>query len=79
MLTAYRRTLRDFAAPRLIPHKDGGLDGMQSFDGEIERLVGESVLTVPTAMCYATNPGHLAVQLADVDVDADSIASLIER
>ncbi len=45
---------------------------MQSFDGEIERLVGESVLTVPTAMRYATTPGHLAVQLADVD--ADSIA-----
>ncbi len=57
--------------------KDGGLDGMQSFDGEIERLVRESVLTVPTAMLYATNPGNLAVQLADFD--ADSIESMIER
>lgn len=57
--------------------KDGGIDGMQSFDGEIERLVREGVLTVPTAMLYATNPGNLTVQLADFD--ADSIESLIER
>ncbi|MEQ1729161.1 MAG: PilT/PilU family type 4a pilus ATPase [Vicinamibacterales bacterium] len=57
--------------------KDGGLDGMQSFDGEIERLVREGVLTVPTAMLYATNPGNLAVQLADFA--ADSIESMIER
>ena len=57
--------------------KDGGLDGMQSFDGEIERLVREHVLTLPTAMLYATNPGNLAVQLADFD--ENSIESMIER
>ncbi len=57
--------------------RDGGLDGMQSFDGEIERLVREGVLTVPTAMLYATNPGNLAVQLADFS--EDSIESMIER
>jgi len=57
--------------------KDGSLDGMQSFDGEIERLVRERVMTMATAMLYATNPGNLAVQLADFD--PDSIESLIER
>ncbi|MGE3957042.1 MAG: type IV pilus twitching motility protein PilT [Vicinamibacterales bacterium] len=57
--------------------KDGSLDGMQSFDGEIERLVREGVLTMPTAMLYATNAGNLAVQLADFD--ENSIESLIER
>ncbi|MFN7916562.1 MAG: PilT/PilU family type 4a pilus ATPase [Vicinamibacterales bacterium] len=57
--------------------KDGSLDGMQSFDGEIERLVREGVLTMATAMLYATNPGNLAVQLADFN--PDSIESLIER
>lgn len=57
--------------------KDGSLDGMQSFDGEIERLVREGVLTMATAMLYATNPGNLAVQLADFD--PNSIESLIER
>lgn len=50
---------------------------MQAFDGEIERRVREGGLTVPTAMRYATNPGNLAVQLADFD--ADSIESLTER
>jgi len=57
--------------------KDGALDGMQSFDGEIERLVREGVLTVSTAMLYATNPGNLAVQLADFS--EDSIESMIVR
>jgi twitching motility protein PilT len=49
------------------PRCDQGraLDGMQSFDGEIERLVREGVMTMSTAMLYATNPGNLAVQLAD--------------
>ena len=57
--------------------KDSALDGMQSFDGEIERLVREGVVTMSTAMLYATNPGNLAVQLADFS--EDSIESLIER
>src|SRR3954470_2121637 len=57
--------------------KDSALDGMQSFDGEIERLGREGVVTMSTAMLYATNPGNLAVQLADFS--EDSIESLIER
>ena len=57
--------------------KDGALDGMQSFDGEIERLVREGVMTMGTAMLYATNPGNLAVQLADFS--EDSIESMIVR
>ena len=57
--------------------KDGALDGMQSFDAEIERLVREGVLTMSTAMLYATNPGNLAVLLADFS--EDSIESMIVR
>ena len=57
--------------------KDGALDGMRSFDGEIERLVREGVMTMSTAMLYATNPGNLAVQLADFN--EGSIESMIER
>ena len=57
--------------------RDGSLDGMQSFDGEIERLVREGVLTMQSAMLYATNPGNLAVQLADFT--PHSIESMIER
>jgi twitching motility protein PilT len=56
---------------------DGALDGMQSFDGEIERLAREGVISRSTAMLYATNPGNLALQLADVS--EDSIESMIVR
>ena len=46
--------------------RDGELDGMQHFDGEIEKLVRAGTITFSTGMLYATNPGNLRVQLADV-------------
>ena len=46
--------------------RDGELDGMQHFDGEIERLVRSDAITFTTAMLYATNAGNLRVQLADI-------------
>ena len=52
--------------------RDGGLDGMQFFDGEIEKLVRDNVITRATGMLYATNPGNLQVALADVP-DEDSL------
>jgi twitching motility protein PilT len=57
--------------------KDGALEGMQSFDGEIERLVREGAISMATGMLYATNPGNLGLQLADVR--EDSIESMIVR
>jgi twitching motility protein PilT len=55
--------------------RDGALEGMQHFDGELERLVREGVITVNTALLYATNAGNLRVQIADVpnDDDPDSL------
>jgi twitching motility protein PilT len=52
--------------------RDGELDGMQHFDGELEKLVRAGTITLKTAYTYATNPGNLRVQLADVP-DEDSI------
>jgi twitching motility protein PilT len=52
--------------------KDGGLDGMQYFDGELEKLVRSGVITLQTAYLYATNSGNLRVALADVP-DEDSL------
>ena len=52
--------------------RDGGLDGMQYFDGELERLVRAGTISMSTAMLYATNPGNLKVALADVP-DEDSL------
>jgi Tfp pilus assembly pilus retraction ATPase PilT len=53
--------------------RDGELDGMQHFDGELEKLVRAGVISFATAYLYATNPGNLRVQLADVAEDDDSM------
>ncbi len=52
--------------------RDGELDGMQHFDGELEKLVRTGVITLATAYLNATNAGNLRVQLADVSEDEDS-------
>jgi twitching motility protein PilT len=44
---------------------DGDTDGMQHFDGELERMVRQDLITFGTAMQYATNPGNLRLCLAD--------------
>jgi twitching motility protein PilT len=44
----------------------GSQDGMQHFDGEIERLVREGVIDLDTGLAYATNPGNLQLELADL-------------
>ncbi|NOT26870.1 MAG: PilT/PilU family type 4a pilus ATPase [Acidobacteria bacterium] len=46
--------------------KDGELDGMQHFDGELEKLVRADVITLKTAYLFATNPGNLRIQLSDL-------------
>jgi twitching motility protein PilT len=56
--------------------RDGELDGMQYFDGELEKLVRGGIVAAKTAYLYATNPGNLRVHLADV---ADEEESLIIR
>jgi twitching motility protein PilT len=52
--------------------RDGALDGMQYFDGELERLVRAGTISPNTAYLYATNPGNLRVAIADVP-DEDSL------
>jgi twitching motility protein PilT len=44
----------------------GGQEGMQHFDGEIEKLIREGVLDMDTGLAYATNPGNLQLELADL-------------
>jgi twitching motility protein PilT len=58
--------------------RDGALDGMQHFDGELERLVRAGIITIKTALLYATNAGNLRVQIADVP-DDENPDSLIVR
>ena len=55
----------------------GELDGMQHFDGELQKLVRAGVITTSIAYLYATNAGNLRVQLADVP-DARSYSRLLD-
>jgi twitching motility protein PilT len=45
--------------------RDGDTEGMQHFDGEIDKLVRSGVIDFETAMGYATNAGNLRLELAD--------------
>lgn len=46
--------------------KEGAAEGMQHFDGEIEKLVRNSVVDLDTALQYATDPLELKQTLARV-------------
>jgi twitching motility protein PilT len=43
----------------------GTTEGMQHFDGEIERLIRAGTIDLDTGLGYATNPGNLRLELAD--------------
>ena len=47
--------------------RDGSDDGMQYFDGEIEKLIRSGVVDLETGLAYATNPGNLRLALSDFD------------
>jgi twitching motility protein PilT len=49
--------------------QDGDNEGMQHFDGEIDRLVRAGIVDLDTGLAYATNPGNLRLVLADVASD----------
>jgi twitching motility protein PilT len=45
--------------------RDGDTEGMQHFDGEIEKLIRAGSIDFETGLAYATNSGNLRLQLAD--------------
>jgi twitching motility protein PilT len=45
--------------------KDGGIEGMQTFDQVIEQLVRSRLVAAETGFLYSTNPGNLKLELAD--------------
>jgi twitching motility protein PilT len=67
--------------------EQGDQDGMQTFDGVIEKMVRTGVLTQEAAMPYATNAGNLLLRLGDlgdapVEIPApkdQSMLDMIER
>jgi twitching motility protein PilT len=46
--------------------RDGTTEGMQHFDGELERLVRDGVIDLESALSYATNSGNLRLELSDL-------------
>ncbi len=44
---------------------EGTQDGMQHFDGEIEKLIRAEILSVEVGMSYATNPNNLRLAITD--------------
>jgi twitching motility protein PilT len=50
----------------------GDQEGMQHFDGSIEKLIREGVLDMDTGLAYATNPDNLMLDLADLAAPSPS-------
>jgi twitching motility protein PilT len=69
--------------------EQGEQEGMQTFDGVIEKMVRDGVLTQEAAMPYATNAGNLLLRLGEMGEKAapvvdksskeDSMLDMIER
>jgi twitching motility protein PilT len=47
--------------------KDGELEGMQHFDGVLEKMVRDGIITKASAIGYATNAGNLNLSLSDYE------------
>ncbi|MFI5059133.1 MAG: type IV pilus twitching motility protein PilT [Candidatus Acidiferrales bacterium] len=45
--------------------RDGCTEGMQHFDGEIEKLIRDGIVDFETGLTYSTNAGNLRLELAD--------------
>jgi len=46
--------------------RDGSTEGMQNFDNELERLIRAGTIDMNVALSYASNPGNLRLELADI-------------
>ena len=46
--------------------RDGAQDGMQHFDGEIERLIRSGDIDLDVGLSYATNSANLRLEIADL-------------
>src|SRR5467141_504594 len=45
--------------------RDGDTDGMQHFDGELEKLLRAGIIDFETALAYSTNAGNFRLEVAD--------------
>jgi twitching motility protein PilT len=47
--------------------RDGTTEGMQHFDGELNRMIRAGILDLETGLGYATNSGNLRLELSDLE------------
>ncbi len=52
--------------------RDGELEGMQEFDGQIEKMIRAGIIEKEVGLAYATNSGNLLLQLADFGGEAEA-------
>jgi len=45
---------------------DGGIDGMQTFDSELEKMLRAGIITRETALAYSSNANNLALMINDM-------------
>jgi len=45
--------------------RDGSTEGMQHFDGEIDKLIRAGMVDFETGITYSTNAGNLRLEMAD--------------
>jgi twitching motility protein PilT len=69
--------------------RDGDTEGMQHFDGEIEKLIRSGAVSMETGLAFSSNAGNLRLELADFkegsandkksETPAEQIETEIER
>jgi twitching motility protein PilT len=52
--------------------RDGETEGMQHFDGEIEKMIRNGTISMDVGLGYSTNPGNLRLELTDFTESAKS-------
>ncbi|MEM1176792.1 MAG: PilT/PilU family type 4a pilus ATPase [Acidobacteriota bacterium] len=56
--------------------KDGDQDGMQDFDGVLENMIRARTIDREVGLAYATNPGNLELEIADLNPQGDDSVDL---
>lgn len=52
--------------------KDGAMEGMQTFDGELETMIRNGTITREIGLAYASNTNNLALSISDMDGEKSS-------
>jgi len=59
--------------------RDGSTEGMQHFDGELEKMIRAGTIDLETGLGYASNHGNLALELADLVAQPPAAAAPTPR